>query len=73
MCADRSHCCAGLFWLQAGQTNTVYGAQNSNGSLFFLMMFCSMRRCASLFFILQVLLVTCSGQTEFALFLGFDS
>lgn len=35
--------CAGLFWLQAGQTDTVYGAQNSNGLLFFLMMFVAMR------------------------------
>jgi len=34
---------AGLFWLQAGQTDTVYGAENANGLLFFLMMFTAIR------------------------------
>lgn len=43
-----SHCrqmllCTGLFWLQAGQTNTVAGANNLRGLLFFELMFMSMR------------------------------
>ena len=34
---------AGMFWWQAGQTNTVFGAQQANGLLFFLMVFVSIR------------------------------
>ena len=33
----------GLFWLQAGQTNTVYGVQQSNGQLFFMMLYVAVR------------------------------
>ena len=36
-------CAAGLFWLQAGQTNTVYGVQQSNGQLFFMMLYVAVR------------------------------
>ena len=35
--------CAGLFWLQAGQTNTVAGVNNLRGLLFFELMFMAMR------------------------------
>ncbi|KAL3156013.1 hypothetical protein ABBQ32_013001 [Trebouxia sp. C0010 RCD-2024] len=34
---------AGLFWLQAGQTNTIAGVNNLRGLLFFELMFMSMR------------------------------
>ncbi|KAI3436788.1 hypothetical protein D9Q98_006199 [Chlorella vulgaris] len=34
---------AGLFWLQAGQDNTVLGARNTLGLLFFISMFASFR------------------------------
>lgn len=34
---------AGLFWLQAGQSNTVAAANNIRGLLFFELMFMSMR------------------------------
>ena len=34
---------AGLFWLQAGQTNTVAGVNNLRGLLFFELMFMAMR------------------------------
>jgi ABC-type multidrug transport system ATPase subunit len=42
---------AGCFWLQAGQTDTVFGAQNSNGCIFFLMMYTVMRTMLSALFV----------------------
>ena len=41
---------AGLFWLQAGQTNTVAGVNNLRGLLFFELMFMSMRAMLSALF-----------------------
>ena len=41
---------AGLFWLRVGDGQTIYGAQNANGLLFFEMMFVAMRAMLSALF-----------------------
>ena len=42
--------CAGLFWLNKGQSNLVSGARSTSGLLFFEMMFMSMRAMLSALF-----------------------